>query len=117
MNWTFELPIPTSTNHIWKAVGSRFVLSPQYRRWIAEANTHLLVQTRPRFPISGNIDAELRIPDKKTRDVDNCSKAVLDLLQSAEVIDNDRDINRLLIYRSADQRPGTCQILLKSGQI
>ena len=110
---TFELPSPPSVNDLWTAVKSRFVLSKKYKEWIRDANAHLLLQSRPRDPLSGEMSVDIRLPKSRKKDVDNCSKAALDLLQNAKVIGNDRDVDKVTIYRSNDQADGLCKIRIE----
>ena len=49
-------------------------------------------------------------PDKRRRDVDNYSKAVLDLLTKASVWDDDSQIDRLTIERGPVVRGGRVDV-------
>jgi Holliday junction resolvase RusA-like endonuclease len=52
---------------------------------------------------------------KRTKDADNCAKAVLDLLEAHGVIRNDRDVAKLVIER--DGAISTGRVLVEARVI
>ena len=113
MTWSFLTDIPTSTNELYKPVNSRFVISSKYRRWKDAVARQLLMQRRPLNPLSGKLSIAIRIPSGTKRDADNCGKSAQDALVSAGILDDDRFVDSILIYRSDKQPDGTCRIQVK----
>jgi len=65
--------------------------------------------------IPGSVSIELRLygPSRRSYDIDNRAKAVLDLLQSEEVIEDDRQVDRLVLLRGVVYPPdGLCWLTL-----
>ena len=88
------LPFPVSVNEIWRGNGSRTFTSPTYKTWKQEANAAFLQQKRAAgTPITGHFTYHVVLDEKRRTpkmDGDNyASKAVLDFLQSVNVIEND----------------------------
>lgn len=93
------LPVPPSTNNLFinaKTGKGRF-LSPAYKAWrkaAAEALT-LCAWDMPCRPY----DVTIRVNVNHQSDIDNRTKAVLDLLVEHKVIDGDQWVNALHVYR------------------
>lgn len=105
-----QLPWAPSVNAMWRTphsgpLAGRTLLSEEgrrYRRAVADA---VMVQGRPRMGQHRvAIDIEVRMPDRRRRDLDNLPKAVLDGLTHAGVWEDDSQIDDLRIWRS--DRPG-----------
>ena len=115
VTYHYVLPEPPSVNAIWKPVGTRFVLSAKYRAWIEEASTYMLAQPRPHDALTGRIHVSVTCASGPGRkDVDNMLKATLDLLESAGVLANDRDVQDLRIRRMHYQRTGTVGVTVQA---
>jgi crossover junction endodeoxyribonuclease RusA len=104
---TIVIPMPPSVNHVWKHGKNGSHKSANYTAWIREAGFALNQQR------VGCFDGEVRVqltlgPRDKRRDLDNCAKAPLDLLQRHGVIKNDSQITDLRISWSEKVRG--CQI-------
>jgi Holliday junction resolvase RusA-like endonuclease len=83
---TLTLPMPVSTNQLYRIVGKRLVLSAKYRAWIYEAGWELKRQ-KP-----GSIKGRVKISyvyGKSNIDLDNRKKSLLDLLKQHGVIEDD----------------------------
>lgn len=107
-----KLPIPPSTNHIWRRAGDRIVLSVQSRRY-REAVSRIVFAERGRngalsvaktglyLPLVSRLEITLSLVPQKAlrRDLDNCLKAVLDALTHAGLWRDDAQIDRLTITR------------------
>jgi crossover junction endodeoxyribonuclease RusA len=100
------LPWPPSVNAMWRTprsgpLAGRTMLSEdgrKYRRAVADA---VLLQRRPNLGAARvAIDIEVRMPDKRRRDLDNLPKAVLDGLTHAGVWEDDNQIDDLRVWRS-----------------
>ena len=86
-----ELPIPPTTNHLFITVRGRRIVSPDYTVWRTEAGKKLQGQSPAH--IVGPVHLKLTIHGGKgfpvNRDLDNCFKAVLDLLVTHNVVEAD----------------------------
>jgi crossover junction endodeoxyribonuclease RusA len=86
---SFIVGWPPGTNQIWRAYKGRNILAARYRAWRDLAGKQLLLQ-RAR-PISGpvSVKVELVCPQKRSFDLDNRVKPLLDLLVEHGIIDGD----------------------------
>lgn len=95
-----RLPAPPSTNNLFINVrsGGR-ILSPAYRSWRTYAGTLLnLARVQP-FGLA-SVQIGLMVPRKPaSRDIDNFSKAPIDLLVAHAIIADDKQVERLTIER------------------
>ena len=98
-----RLPAPPSTNNLFINVrnGGR-ILSPAYRSWRNHAGTLLnLARVQP-FG-TALVQIGLMVPRKPaSRDIDNFSKAPIDLLVAHAIIADDKQVERLTIERHDD---------------
>jgi Holliday junction resolvase RusA-like endonuclease len=87
----FALPCGPSTNALWHQPPGfrRRKRTPEYSKWLLEAGWDAKAQTVGVPQITGTFDWHLVVPQKSRRDLDNWSKAVMDLLQHVGVILND----------------------------
>jgi crossover junction endodeoxyribonuclease RusA len=83
------LPWPPSTNTLWRAVRGRNILSEKYRAWRQAAGMELMMQQPKKHLGPVAITIELCSPDKRRWDIDNKTKATLDLLVEHGVIEDD----------------------------
>jgi len=103
---SFTLPWPPTANHYWRHVrrGRNPVAhlltdrGKDYRKAVA---VELLRQRVPRNSLYGRLAIEVVAlpPDRRTRDLDNLWKALLDSLEAARVILDDCWLDRELIER------------------
>lgn len=91
----FTLPVPPSTNQLYATGSGRRVKTRRYKAWIDEAGWSLLIQKPP--VVDGKFT--LSIWHSGRADLDNI-KAVPDLLQSMGLVENDRLMVELHVYRS-----------------
>ena len=102
---TLELPYPPSVNHYWRRVGARTLISREGRRF-RERVVSILARRRVRLmtgPLAVRVIAHP--PDRRRRDLDNITKALLDALEKGGVYGDDSQIDRLEIVR-AQVMPG-----------
>jgi len=88
-----SLPFPPSMNRLWRsAKGGKVYRSPEYQKWKEIAAWEAISQTRP-ARIKGKFKISIRFvrPDARHRDLDNLLKSLLDCLQSAGVVTNDKN--------------------------
>ena len=100
-----ELPYPPSVNHYWRRVGMRTLISREGRRFRARVVSTLASRDVPTLsgPISVHVIAYP--PDRRRRDLDNITKALLDAMERGGVYSDDSQIDRLSIER-AEVVPG-----------
>jgi Holliday junction resolvase RusA-like endonuclease len=98
MTIVLDLPLPPSVNRIWRSGRGRVYKSAAYRGWLAAADAQVLASGYPKQRIAGAFTAHI-IVGRCRGDIDNRAKALLDWLQSREVIRNDKDCTRLTIER------------------
>ena len=95
------LPFPPSTNHYWRHVGRRVLISRegrQYRQTVAELAA---AENWPKFGAQRiSVQIEAWMPDKRRRDLDNLLKSLLDSLTHAGVWDDDSQIDGIAIWRA-----------------
>lgn len=102
-----ELPPPISVNALYRAIvrsGSRVpvnIKSEKYRDWIVGAG-QILEEQNPGH-VAGPYGLRISLPVKCRMDLDNSVKCVSDLLQSHNVIENDRLMQRLEVWRGAGE--------------
>lgn len=110
-----SLPWPPSTNHLFINAGGKRVTSKDYAAWQREAGWTLQAQRPGKFRGPVTIDIELCPPPKARRfDLDNRSKALLDLLVKHEVIadDNADLVREVSIKRVETGAP--CTVVVRS---
>lgn len=97
---TLTLPYPPSVNKYWRMGGNGVFISAQGRGFrqavvrILSAKNHKTLGERLR------VEIEVYPPDKRKRDLDNVLKALLDALQSAQIFEDDEQIDHLVVRRS-----------------
>jgi Holliday junction resolvase RusA-like endonuclease len=92
MTICLDLSLPPSTNALHRAVRGRVIKSKKYRDWITQAGKEIMAQRAGQKKVTGHFRAHLIVSNVMRRsnsDLDNRSKAVLDLLQAHDLIDND----------------------------
>lgn len=92
------LPLPPSTNALWRKVGGRMVISAEYRSWKEAAGWEARNQLVGLEQIKGAFSFKVEM-DPGRGDLDNRLKAVLDLCQAVGAIQNDKHLAELHAYR------------------
>lgn len=100
------LPYPPTINSYYVKTRNGIFISTKGRKFrvdVAEA----VVQQLPDVSITFKVLIEIVLypPDKRKRDIDNCSKAILDSLTKCGLWDDDVLVDQLFIYRGAITRP------------
>ena len=97
---TIDLPMPPSVNSIWRVTrGGKVHKDRRYDRWITDAGWELVLQKPRRFP--GKVRIAILVRRGKF-DLDNMTKAPIDLLQRHGVIKNDKLVEALTVGWSDD---------------
>lgn len=104
---TLTLPLPPSVNSYHRSVTTRagfskVLISKEGRAWKKKA-LQLAAMQRCQ-PVDGEVAIALVVYFKdRRRDLDNVAKPVLDLLQAAGLLENDRQVVWLLLERRIDK--------------
>jgi Holliday junction resolvase RusA-like endonuclease len=116
-----DLPLPTSTNRIWRRGHARSTgrtwtyLSKSYQNWKAKADEALKEQMAgQRWPkITGPFDVILTITKAKRfkLDLDNRIKACLDFAVQAGLIEDDKYQNRVVVEWGKAPRGARLELL------
>lgn len=101
IKFTIELPCPPSANTIWRNVKGRTLKSKPYRTWLRVCDPILWNAYKDYEMITGPcaVWIEYQPSTGNFKDLDNVAKPILDLLQKAEVIENDRFVEILNLKR------------------
>lgn len=114
---TVDLPFPPSVNVLWRQKkGGGVYLSTEYRRWIRQADLHLMAnRSRPNHTIAGPCSAELLLNiEGGMGDSDNRIKAVLDYAQRIRLVDNDKLVMRgTWAWVKPALAPRGCRLILR----
>jgi crossover junction endodeoxyribonuclease RusA len=114
-----DLPFPPSTNSIWRTGRGRTYLSSTYKRWKQDADATIMARTAGKpwhKPIEGPFSIAVLLNEKmgwKRKDGDNLVKAILDWLQSREVVANDKWCRKgTWEWVRPDRAPDGCRVVL-----
>ena len=108
---TLKLPWPPSVNTYWRHIvikgQARVLLSVDGRKY--QANSYAAVREQIGMPVAltGRLRVSILVhpPDRRQRDLDNMSKAILDGLAHAGVYANDAQIDHLELIRGSLAQP------------
>lgn len=113
----YRLPWPPSVNHYWRNVvingRPRTLLSKEGRAYKLAAADAVRQQRRgPSAPLSGRIAISIALfpPDRRSYDLDNRIKAVLDSLTAAGVWQDDRQVKVIHIEEGTIVKGGGCVV-------
>ena len=97
----YTLSMPPSVNAMYRRnpKGYGMYKTPEAKMWINECLRHI----RRKNPLKGKVDVSIEFYFKRERDIDNSIKAALDLMQQANVIENDSQVYSLLITKGFDK--------------
>jgi len=96
-----ELPLPISTNELWRPAGGKMIKTARYETWFRDAGN--MINQQRAMKISGPYAMTLVINRRRTGiDLDNAVKAASDALQENGVIENDRLAQRITLSWSDD---------------
>ena len=98
---TLILPWPPSVNHYYRRVGARTLISREGRRYRSRICVILKDRIKTTFAGRVRMDINAHPPDRRRRDLDNITKALLDALEHGGVYEDDSQIDRLQIERCA----------------
>lgn len=112
-----DLPMPPSTNRLWRSARGRVFKSKKYLDWLTDADVVVMAKRQfPKRKIQGPFEVTISLDVQSARgDGDNRIKALLDWAQSRDVILNDSDCRRgSWEWVAPDQAPAGCRVTLRS---
>lgn len=115
-----DLPWPPSVNTYWRHItrgklAGRHLISEKGRAYRTAVQAAVLdAFRRVPEPMPGRLAVEIYAhpPDRRTRDLDNLPKALLDGLSHAGLWADDGQIDRLLIVRESVVKQGAVRLVL-----
>jgi Holliday junction resolvase RusA-like endonuclease len=95
----FWLPVPPSSNRLWRFDRGRAHVSDAYAEWIKAADDAAKIQGLSKSPVLGRHTLQIRLSERfrGRADLDNRVKAVLDWCQRAHLILDDGDCCKVSI--------------------
>lgn len=109
-----NLPVPPSINEAFAnrkgGKGRGRIKTAAYRRWLIEADKHLLMQKRGLTPMRGPLVIEIRLPATIRGDVSNRIKIPEDFLVSRGLTGDDRHNHKISIER--DESVSLCVVTI-----
>lgn len=114
--YTYTLPWPPSVNTLWRAVRGRNILSKRGREFYEDGQRVLLPQPRPSSPLLGRVSVTITLlpPTRRGYDIDNRTKAVLDLLTKAGIWADDEQVTRLLVEKGEVTKGGAAVVTVEA---
>lgn len=112
---TFMLPMPPSTNRLWRNGRGRTYLSAEYQAWKEEAGWLVNAQHVPAINPPYQVEYAFGRKDRRRSDLLNREKALSDLLQSSFVITNDCEIHDARLYWASDVEPGQVRVTVRTA--
>ena len=87
---TFTVDCPPSANKIWRNVSNRAIKSKEYRTWLTINSAEIAWQHKyEMIRTACEVHIKYTPPNRRMKDIDNIIKPCLDLLEKADVIEND----------------------------
>jgi len=118
MRHVLHLPYPPSINNYWIATGHRRFISKRGVAFKQAVSEYVALHQLESFGDGSVIvDIVLRPRDARLMDIDNCIKPILDSLQDAGLVDNDKQVHRVSIMRGLVMKNGGgCIVVIENTQ-
>ena len=106
------LPFPPTLNGYYSQNRHTRYLSRGGRLYAEKVETAMHEQGLRGLSLTDSLHVEVILfpPDKRTRDLDNYMKALLDSLTRASLWEDDSQIDQLMIYRGRILKSGLCMV-------
>ena len=119
MHYELHLPFPPTINSYYKRGNNYQYISMKGKKFRAavEAEVEQQMAGLGVLPLEDRlyVIVVVHMPDKRTRDVDNYMKALLDACTKAGVWIDDEQIDQLIIYRGAQCYSGAIAMAITDG--
>jgi Holliday junction resolvase RusA-like endonuclease len=113
---TFVLPMPPSTNRIWRSGKGKVYRDKNYIQWIAIAGNMVKVARVKQVDPPYRVVYEYGRKDRRRSDLANREKALSDLLQKMGVITDDCEITDMRLRWSDEVEPGMVKITVETAK-
>lgn len=100
MTVRFSVTLPPSVNNLYPTVRGRRIKSRAYKSWLDRAGWDIVEQLGHRPHVGGRVEVRLLVGVDHRSDIDGRCKAMLDLLVTMGIIDDDCWVERLTIERA-----------------
>lgn len=102
---TFEvtLTLPPTLNHIYRHSGRRVFKPANVVAWEQESGSEINKAKHNGKTILGDVEVWVDLYLKRDRDIDSSTKLLFDLLQKQRVIENDRQIIAMHVFKFVDK--------------
>ena len=106
MTFSIQLPTPPSTNRIWRMAKGRMIKSKEYRQWLKSCHAYVWFkhQDHDMIKVPYRLDVIYTPPNKVRQDLDNICKGISDLLELAEVVENDKLCHQIYLELAPARR-------------
>ena len=110
---TLQLPLPPTVNTYYRNFHGRTILSKAARDYKQTVKDYVLINKIPSFG-DARLQAIITIfpKDRRTQDLDNRLKSLLDSLGNASVFDDDSQFDKIEIGRGVIKLGGGCTIVI-----
>lgn len=108
------LRYPPSVNTYWRSIGrGRVIISRKGREYRLRVIEDVLAEGTPTLSGRLKVKIEAYMPDKRRRDLDNITKALLDALSHANMFEDDEQIDDLHLIRMGVEKPGRVEVTVE----
>ena len=105
---TLTLPVPPSSNRLWRSAKGRTYKAPAYTDWLSEAYGRIAA-ARAADQVPYRFTVRIVMPKTRT-DLDNAIKPILDCLQRSGVVVDDRYCVEVTACRDETRDPDTVAV-------
>lgn len=112
---SLRLPYPPSANHYRTHARGRWFLSAAGKAYHSDVTAVVLDELGQHEPLKGRLAVQLEfiMPDRIKRDLDNVLKIVFDALEAANVFEDDKQIDHLIVKRLHVEPPGAVDVIIE----
>lgn len=106
------LPMPPSVNALYRRSRGSFGMykTAEAKAWI----NHCLWLLINKTSLNGDVTAHISFYFKRDRDIDNCLKATLDVIEEAGIVHNDSQFTELHVFKYSDIKNPRVELKLES---